>query len=279
MRIPVRVRRAGRIMRRSAPEVTQRVMAQSARFLLPPTGVRQLPKPPVAFYAIYRAKNAPMLAKIIYELREKDTIALHALDHVAPTLRDHTHAEGPGQRMALLASLVAQNPPSDQQWLCLCDDDVQFVRGSLRILLGQAAQFGLEVAQPAHTAASHYSHRVTLVRPGSLVRRTNFVEVGPVVVISPEAREKAFPGPTDVRMGWGLDVWWSTQNLQLGIVDAVRIRHLGPVARGYPDAAEREIARRYLAQLGAPSVSAYARTLSTHRRPLGSPAKTQHPSA
>jgi hypothetical protein len=100
-------------------------------------------------------------------------------------------------------------------------------------------------------------------------RTTTFVEIGPVVLLSPRATAAVLPFPEDVRMGWGLDVYWSgmRDTLRLGVVDATPMRHVGAVAADYGDCAERAIQERYLAQAGAKDVRELARVVGEPWRP------------
>jgi hypothetical protein len=58
-------------------------------------------------------------------------------------------------------------------------------------------------------------------------------------------------------MGWGLDAHWSAaaaeRGWRLGVIDAVPVRHVRPVAAAYPRAAAMAEAERFLA--GKPYVT------------------------
>ena len=110
-------------------------------------------------------------------------------------------------------------------------------RGFLDRFVPSPSAVGLRLAQPAHRFASHAAWPVTRRRPGSLARRTRFVEIGPVTAVRRDAFGVLLPFP-DLQMGWGLDAHWSAvaarAGLALGVVDATPIRHLAPVAGGLP---------------------------------------------
>ena len=78
---------------------------------------------------------------------------------------------------------------------------------------------------------------MTRRRPGLTARRTRFVEIGPVTAIRADAFDALLPFP-DLQMGWGLDAYWSAlaaeHGWKLGVIDAVPVRHVQPVAAAYP---------------------------------------------
>ena len=164
-------------------------------------------------------------------------------------------ADGLGKWANLRATLAA-HPPDGADWLLLVDDDVALPAGFLDSFLFAAEHFGLRLAQPAHAFASHAAWPVTRRRPGVIARRTRFVEIGPVTAIHADAFGALLPFP-ELEMGWGLDTHWSARaaaaGLPLGIVDVTPIRHLRPVAAGYPHAAAVAEADRFLA--GRPYVT------------------------
>jgi hypothetical protein len=160
--------------------------------------------------------------------------------------------------------------PGGYDWLLVLDDDVELPRGFLDRFLGLAERFDLRLAQPAHRLRSHAAWRLTRRRPGSLVRETRFVEIGPVTAIHRDAFAVLLPFPA-LRMGWGLDAHWAAlavaHGWRLGVVDATPIGHR---ARPAGDAYAREQAiaeaRAFLA--GHPYLPAAEsqRTLAVHRR-------------
>lgn len=79
-----------------------------------------------------------------------------------------------------------------------------------------------------------------------VARRTTWIEQGPLFALSTKAQLHVLPLPEDLYMGWGIEaLWYELSNeLNLGIIDAVRIRHLGKVAHSY----DRESGQRSLEQ-------------------------------
>jgi hypothetical protein len=168
----------------------------------------------------------------------------------------------------LVNGLIAARPPAPGDHVVVADDDVVFVRGNLVAFVATAESAGLDLAQPAHVLRSNISHRITWRRPLSTARLTSFVEIGPLVAIAPEWRDRIVPFPAGVGMGWGLDLQWADlrdEGCRLGIVDATPIRHLSPFATAYvPD---EEIAKltQLLEERGAPGWKGVRRTLATWR--------------
>jgi hypothetical protein len=121
-------------------------------------------------------------------------------------------------------------------WLLIIDDDVQLPRGFLDRFLGAAEQAGLRMAQPAHRRRSHAAWPVTRRRPGQDVRRTRFVEIGPITALHRDTFAVLLPFPA-LRMGWGLDVHWGALAAEhgwpAGVVDATPVRHTAPAGAAY----------------------------------------------
>ncbi len=161
-----------------------------------------------------------------------------------------TRAPGDLGKFANLDALLAEHPAAGHDWLLVVDDDVVLPRGFLDAFLALAEEAGLVLAQPAHRLLSHAAWPVTRRRATSLVRRTAFVEIGPVTAFRAEAFPALLPFP-DLAMGWGLDGHWSAvareHGWPLGVVDATPIAHtLAPAAAGYSREAAIAEARAFL---------------------------------
>ncbi len=135
-------------------------------------------------------------------------------------------------------------------WLLIIDDDVELPRGFLDRFLGAADRAGLRMAQPAHRRRSHAAWPVTRRRPGQDVRRTRFVEIGPVTALHRDTFASLLPFPA-LSMGWGLDVHWGAVAAEhgwaVGVVDATPIRHTAPAGGAYARDAPVAEARAFLA--------------------------------
>jgi hypothetical protein len=211
--------------------------------------------------SVYRARNAPNVAKMLEPLAAVDaSIRLWSLDDVPDGLQRWTLGSGPGRRFELLNRLLADAVPG---WTVLADDDVRFRRGNVLDLIGIAELVGLDISQPAHALGSNVSHSFTRTAPFSVARLTSFVEIGPIVVFSPAALPHVVPLP-EQGMGWGTEVAWSdlqrTSGLKLGIVDAVRIDHLGAVGLAYSSEDEFARLREIFADHGIAGWSSLQRT-------------------
>jgi len=147
----------------------------------------------------------------------------------------------------------------DPDWVLVIDDDIDLPRGFLDRLLFLCERYDLQLAQPAHRLSSHAAWPVTRRQPGSVVRETGFVEIGPVTAFARATFQTLLPFP-ELRMGWGLDAHWAAlaheHGWRCGVIDAVAIGHrAAPAASSYSYEAAVTEAREFLAQ----------RTLTTHR--------------
>jgi GT2 family glycosyltransferase len=153
-------------------------------------------------------------------------------------------------RFEHLNGLLREHPPGGYDWLLVVDDDVVLPRGFLDRFLLCAEDAGLLLAQPAHRLHSHAAWPVTRRRPGSAVRASRFVEIGPVTAFAAATHDVLLPFPP-LRMGWGLDAHWGAlareHGWPAGIVDATPILHTTPVGGGYDRTAAVAEAQAFLA--------------------------------
>jgi GT2 family glycosyltransferase len=182
----------------------------------------------------------------------------------------HTIAPQGRGKFENLNQLLAAYPADGHDWLLVIDDDVELPRGFIDRFLFLCERFSLVLAQPAHRLHSHAAWQVTRRHPGSVVRETGFVEIGPVTAFAHATFPVLLPFP-ELRMGWGLDVHWAAlareHGWRCGVVDAVSIRHVAaPAAAGYSRQAAIAEARSFLAERPYLSAGEAERTLSTHRR-------------
>jgi hypothetical protein len=151
------------------------------------------------------------------------------------------------------AIATAAHPLSSYDWLVVTDDDVALPPRFLDRYLALAAAASLSVSQPAHCYASYASYAITRRRLGSLVRRSGFIEIGPVTVIRADAFADLIPFPPS-RWCYGIDAVWSElavrRDWTMGIVDAAPIRHLKPVAATYDKSEAFAEGRALLDQFG-----------------------------
>jgi hypothetical protein len=179
-------------------------------------------------------------------------LAFGSTGDARPELGEATVASGlAGGKFQNLNAILEAAGRNGEDWTVVVDDDVLLPPRFLDRLLAVCERFGLQLAQPALTLASHGAWRVTRRRPRPLARETRFVEIGPVTLLSRDAAAELIPFP-DLRYGWGLDVHWAAlaadRGWRLGVVDALPVRHeLAGVASAYPYADAVAEAQRFLA--------------------------------
>jgi hypothetical protein len=152
------------------------------------------------------------------------------------------------------AAIVAAPAPLDRfDWLVIADDDIGFAPGLLDDFIATAEAADLAVAQPAHRFDSYCNYRLTHRRWGSLVRRTGFVEIGPLTALRADTFADLIPFPAS-RWCYGIDVYWASlaqaRGWKMGVVDATPISHMRPVATAYDSARAVAEGREMLARLG-----------------------------
>jgi GT2 family glycosyltransferase len=225
-------------------------LARAARHSPPPRRVLAL--------SVQRPERRALAHAIGAELAR----SRHLLDlHACPP-------EGQG-KFQNLNRLLAAHPPENHDWLLLIDDDVELPHGFLDRFVFLCERFSLALAQPAHRLNSHAAWAVTRRQPGSAVRETHFVEIGPVTAFARATFPVLLPFP-QLRMGWGLDLHWAAlaraHGWRCGVVDAVSIRHrAAPAAADYPRQAAIDEARAFLAQHPYVRAREAAHTIATHR--------------
>jgi GT2 family glycosyltransferase len=171
--------------------------------------------------------------------RSRHDVAVHVVDMDERGKFERLRAE--------LGGLPGELAEAD--WLLLIDDDVALPRGFLDRLVDAAEAAGLRMAQPAHRRRSHAAWPVTRRRPGQDVRRTRFVEIGPVTALHRDTFGVLLPFPA-LSMGWGLDVHWGAvaqeHGWPVGVVDATPVRHTAPAGGAYGHEAPIAEARDFL---------------------------------
>ena len=158
---------------------------------------RRTPVRRVLALSVQRPENAAMTAAIGRELqRSRHQVELR------------TSPAGELGKFENLNRLLALHPAEGHDWLLVLDDDVKLPRGFLDDFVFLCERFSLALAQPAHRLRSHAAWPVTRRHPGSVVRETGFVEIGPVSAFAAATFPVLLPFPP-LRMGWGLDTHWA----------------------------------------------------------------------
>ncbi|HET9102344.1 MAG TPA: hypothetical protein VFN55_03245 [Solirubrobacteraceae bacterium] len=183
----------------------------------------------------------------------------------------HFHRTGVGTagKFENLDRLLEAHPAAGHDWLLVVDDDVSLPRGFLDGFVFLAERFGLRLAQPAHRARSHAAWSVTRRVPGSVVRETAYVEIGPVSAFHSDVFPTLLPFPP-LRTGWGLDAHWAAVAAQrgwpIGVIDATAIRHgLRRIAGAYDRGEALAESRAFLADKPYLTPAQANRTLRVHR--------------
>jgi GT2 family glycosyltransferase len=234
-------------------------IASTRRLRLDLAARHEPPLRSVLAIGVVRAEHATLAAGVRAELeRSRHKVELH------------TCPPGTLGKFENLNRLLSEHSAFGRDWLLVVDDDIVLPRGFLDRLLFLCERFHLQLAQPAHRSRSHGAWPVTRRRSGSVVRETQFVEIGPVTAFARTTFETLLPWPP-LRMGWGLDAHWAAlareHGWRCGVVDAVAIAHrAAPAASAYSHEAAVSEAREFLAQRPYLSAIESQQTLTTHRR-------------
>jgi GT2 family glycosyltransferase len=219
-----------------------------------PAGARR-----VLALCVERPEHAPLAAALQGELaRSRHRVQLRRT------------APGAAGKFENLNRMLAGERVEDCDWLLVLDDDIVLPRGFLDRFLFLAERFALDIAQPAHRAASHAAWRVSRRRRGAVARETRFVEIGPVTAFAHSTFATLLPFPP-LRMGWGLDLHWAAlaaeHGWRCGVIDAVAIAHrAAPAGAAYPREQALAEARAFLADRPYLPARQAQQTLVTHRR-------------
>ena len=227
----------------------------------------------IGVYGIYGEGGAAAMTAAVAELRRSRhqvSVTLGALGPAVPPLEDETAlAQLAGGKLANLNRLLEVSPPGDADRVLLLDDDVALGPRFLDRMVLLSERYEIDIAQPALTHTSHTAWPVTRRRP-CLLRRTRFVEVGPVVLMGSRTLAELTPFP-EQGMGWGVCLHWAAvaerRGWKLGVADAVPVRHdLRSPASGYDRAAAVEAARELLREREHIDWRRADAVLASHRR-------------
>ncbi|MCG9728311.1 hypothetical protein L1D44_00355 [Shewanella sp. Isolate13] len=115
----------------------------------------------------------------------------------------------------------------------LPDDDILADAHTINKMFSLFDGFDLELAQPALTLDSYFSHSSLLRQPNSILRYSNFVEVM-VPIFSANTLLKLKESFGQSPSGWGLDALWphliDNKGLKkIAVIDATPVIHTRPV--------------------------------------------------
>ena len=137
-----------------------------------------------------------------------------------------------GQKFAGLHALFTrQDFWRRYDYIWLPDDDLAAEQTAIDDLFEITERLGLELAQPALSWTSYYSHFVTIRRPSLRARMTNFIEIMAPCFHRPFLDE-CLPTFTENMSGWGLDLLWPrmlSETSRCAVVDDVVVTHTRPV--------------------------------------------------
>jgi hypothetical protein len=121
---------------------------------------------------------------------------------------------------------------SQYDYFWLVDDDIETDTQQVNALFDYVREHQFELAQPALTMDSYFSHRLTLCCPGFLHRHTNLVEIM-APVLSARVLASALPYFEHTRSGFGIDWYWQRlverPESAIAIIDAIAVRHARPL--------------------------------------------------
>jgi hypothetical protein len=144
------------------------------------------------------------------------------------------HRAAGSKWVGLLATLVAHREViSTYDYIWLPDDDLRATPDAINRLFERCRQYDLELAQPALTRDSYFSHLITLEHTACSLRFTNFIEVM-APLCSRSLLDKLLPSLQTTVSGWGLDFVWPRFSClgRVAIVDDALITHTRPVGAG-----------------------------------------------
>ena len=148
-----------------------------------------------------------------------------------------------------LNDLLRESLTDSIDWLIVTDDDIAVPSDFLNRFIYLLEKFDFKIGQPAHNLRSYATYLITRRHWRTIARRTNFVEIGPLVALHRETFPDIIPFPS-VGMGWGLDNHWAylarEKGWPIGVIDALPIQHLRPTGSGYNADKARMEGERFL---------------------------------
>ena len=154
---------------------------------------------------------------------------------------------------------------SRYEYIWLPDDDIAARKKDINATFEMMRQHNLEVAQPALTRDSYFTHFLCMQCPGFTLRYSNFVEIM-VPCVSARLLSQALEDFRLSESGFGMDFIWTrlseNPRYKAAILDAVSVRHTRPVGK---------VLRSLMAERGqSPETdrSRLEKRYGIHRRPL-----------
>lgn len=119
----------------------------------------------------------------------------------------------------------------DYDYIWLPDDDLSTSAENLNEFFTCVDRYRFDLAQPALTPDSYYSHIFLLQNPGFIYRENNFVEIM-APCFSKRAFLQCWQSFAENKSGWGLEFLWRKligKEAKIGIIDKTPIFHTRPV--------------------------------------------------
>lgn len=147
--------------------------------------------------------------------------------------RGHSARVIPGQKWDGLARFFADfHGWRDYDYICLPDDDIATDANTLNVFFDLCARYKIQLAAPALTPESYFSHPLTVQNTEFLARRTSFVEIM-MPCFSRAFFEQVLPTFDFSRSGtgFGLDFLWPhmLSYEDIWTFDAAAVHHTRPV--------------------------------------------------
>jgi hypothetical protein len=141
----------------------------------------------------------------------------------------------PGGKWDGLHAVLSQQGALDgYDYVLLPDDDLDMTAADIEAIFAAMRRHDLDVAQPALSWDSYFSHFSVLSCPGFTLRYVNFVEIM-APCLRRDVLEKILPEFAHTRSGFGLDYVWcrlsDDPRGRAAILDSIAIRHTRPVGR------------------------------------------------
>lgn len=136
-------------------------------------------------------------------------------------------AKWPGLEQTLIAHW---DTISQYHYVWMPDDDLLVDPETVSRMFAICSDLRLDLAQPALTPDSYYTHPITLQHAAFQLRFTNFVEIM-APVLSTDLLSRVFPTLKNQISGFGLDALWPrlTRMGKVAIIDDTPVRHTRPV--------------------------------------------------
>jgi hypothetical protein len=123
----------------------------------------------------------------------------------------------------------------DYDAIWLPDDDILTDAKNINEMFTVFLEQGFELAQPALTSDSYYSHNVTVQHPDYLWRYSKFVEIM-APIFSKYALEQCVATFNLCQSGWGLDLLWPKilcyPYKKIAFIDSTPVKHTRPIGSG-----------------------------------------------